>query len=426
MGSLPYSVQWNTVGGNPGSAQGNPINVTWSGNSGSITATYVSVDGLGCKSETETLQVSGISSLSVTGIPNACQGTVAAYTTDFYPNFDYQWEIIPADAGVIKQGQGKNTLEIFWQKPGNHKVRLTVCGVSSDMDVTVLGNPEPAINAPTGLCPGDSAVITTMQPYAAYEWQSASGNLLSNANNIEIPKGSYVIEVTDANGCVGSTEFTIDAFPRPNVSLTTTDPTGFCNNSIFVHMTALVPDAGAFTFQWLFDGNPVGGSGPTYATNQYGQVSVIATNSYGCTAKSAALTLYDHCGGGGYCPIPPNPPCPPGAIQIVPDPTNRCDSMLMVLNDYSGQYVPGSATWWTGISGGALVGNAIGDDVSFVYPNAGKYIVIVAALLSTAAYAMLLTLLTLKPLHNFHNSRLVRATALYLLMKAPVCPMPTS
>ena len=405
MGSLPYSVQWNTTGGNPGSAQGNPINVTWSGNSGSITATYVSVDGLGCKSETETLQVSGISSLSVTGIPTVCQGTVATYTTDFYPNFDYQWEIIPADAGVIKQGQGKNTLEIFWQKPGNHKVRLTVCGVSSDMDVTVFGNPEPAINAPTGLCPGDSAVITTMQPYAAYEWQSASGNLLSNANNIEIPKGSYVIEVTDANGCVGSTEFTIDAFPRPNVSLTTTDPTGFCNNSIFVHMTALVPDGGAFTFQWLFDGNPVGGSGPTYATNQYGQVSVIATNSYGCTAKSAALTLYDHCGGGGYCPIPPNPPCPPGAIQIVPDPTNRCDSMLMVLNDYTGQYVPGSANWWTGISGGALVGNAIGDDVSFVYPNAGKYIVIVAALLSNGSVCDVIDSLDIEAVAQFSQQQ---------------------
>ena len=74
----------------------------------------------------------------------------------------------------------------------------------------------------------------------------------------------------------------------------------------------------------------------------------------------------------------------------MPDPTPRCDSVHLVLNDLTGLYVPGSAQWITGISGGAVLGNATGDEASFVYPNAGKYLVLVRVELSNGTFCIVM------------------------------------
>ncbi len=404
LGTEPYTVNWTVSNGTPATATGNPTNISWNNNgNGWLSAMYVSTDGLGCRSDTAKLNITGIAGLSITGVPNACISAVAYYSADAFAGFDYQWQIVPVDAGTIKAGQGQNAVEVFWQKAGTHKLRVTVCGQTIDFNVTVAPNPVPMVNAPDGLCAGDSSTITTTVPYSQYSWEKADGTVLGIGSSIRIPSGNYLVAVTDAFGCKGSNDFALPVRPRPNVSVTTANATGFCNNSLFVSMTALVSSSGTFTYSWLHDGVPVGGNSPVYASNQYGYYTVVVTNEYGCTATAPPILLFENCGGGGGIPSPLDgpPPCPPGSVQILPVPSPRCDSMQLTVKDNTGLYVPGSALWYTGISGGAQVGTASGDNASFVYPNAGKYIVVMAVALANGSGCLVIDSVNIEAVAQF-------------------------
>jgi len=407
-GNPPYEIEWKTGNGTPTTQTGNPVNVTWNSNPTHwISAAQISLDGLGCKSDTSKLNIQNAAAISISGPPSVCEGALGFYQADIYQGFDYQWEILPAIAGSIKQGQGKNSVEIFWQTPGAHQLRVTTCGLTTNFNVSVWANPNPMPAFPEGLCPGDSGLITAGASYITYAWANANGAPLGNGTNISIPAGAYTLEVADLHGCRGTSEFSINTLAKPNVSVTTADPAGFCNNSIFVSLTALVPDAANFDYQWLHDGSPVGGNSVVYSTNQYGFYTLVATNENGCTASAPPVRLFSFCpasgGGGGHCPNPghANPYCPPGVVQAVPDLTPRCDSFAMVLNDYSGLYVPGSAVWWTGISGQPGLEFATGDSVRFVYPNAGKYIISVRVLLSDSTVCEALDSLDVEAVAQF-------------------------
>ncbi len=361
---------------------GNPVNVIW-GNTGPywLTAAQVSTDGLGCLSDTVGLVASPIAAPTIAGTPVVCEDTKGAYSMLNLQNVDIQWSISPSTAGAIASGQGTNNVEIFWSQPGGHVVNVLVCGQSALAPVTVLANPDPIPQYSASICPGATALVQTVSPYATYTWKDESGAAISSTATLSLPAGVYSIEVIDANGCKGASEFEISSWDAPNVSLTTADPTGFCNNSYTVSLTALTNTNGDYTYQWFQDGNPIAGAtGSTLFSNQYGTYTVQATNAYGCTATAGSILLFNYCGGGGGGSGLPGGGgvfCAPGTVQLVPDPSPRCDSFHLVLNDLTGLYIPGSAQWTTGISGGAVLGTAIGDDATFVYSNAGKYLVLV-------------------------------------------------
>ncbi len=388
-GNPAYEIVWTTGNGTPVTQSGNPVIVTWNLNPTHwISAAQVSLDGLGCKSDTTKLNIQNAANISISGPPASCEGTVGFYTADFYQNFDYQWEIIPASAGAVKQGQGKNNVEIFWQAPGTHKLRVTTCGLTTDFTVTIWANPEPVPTYPDGLCPGVFGLASVTGAYVTYTWENANGTPIGNTPNVNIPPGTYTIAVTDAQGCKGTTEFSIDPLPEPNVTATTSDPTGFCNNSRIVSITALVPDDGVFQYEWFRDGIPLNADVPIYSTNQYGHYSVVVTNEYGCTASDGTVHVFEYCGGDCHNPNH-GPKCQPGDVQINYDPTPQCDSFQFHLLT-SGLYQPGSAQWHFGESGSDFLGSSSGDNPSFVFPNAGKYIVVLYADLTNGAHCVLL------------------------------------
>ncbi|MBC7775714.1 MAG: PKD domain-containing protein, partial [Phycisphaerae bacterium] len=401
------NIRW-TVKNGAGATQtlnGNPLNVTW-GNTGPywLTAAQVSTDGLGCLSDTVGLVATPIAAPTIAGTPIVCEDSKGIYSMVNLQNVDIQWSISPSTAGAIADGQGTNHVEIFWSQAGGHVVNVSVCGESALLPVTVLTNPDPVPQLPApGVCPGATALVQTVSPYASYVWKDESGVTLSTAATTTLGAGVYSIEVIDANGCKGASEFEIASWDAPDVSLTTADPTGFCNNSYTVSLTALTNTNGNYTYQWFKDGVPFPGTGSTIFSNQYGSYTVQATNAYGCTATAGSILLFEYCGGGGGGNSVCNggPLCPSGVIQCVPDLTARCDSFVMVLNDYSGMYVPGSAQWTTGISGGAILGTATGENPSFVYPNAGKYIIAVEVQLSDGTFCNALDSLDVEAVARF-------------------------
>ena len=379
-GSAPYTVEWQATGGFPVSQTGDPVAVTWNATGPySLSVKHVSVDGLGCASAPVTYNIGVPSTLVVTGPPSLCDNEVGTYSTALIEGLTYQWEVIPSSAGTISAGQGTNTVEIFWSEPGNHQVRVAACGYNAQRQVLVNANPEPVINGPEGLCAGISATYMSVQSYTSYAWTTADGSLLSSTAAVELTSGSYVLEVVDNNGCTGATDFSVDDLPPPNVSVTTANPTGFCNNGAFVTMTALVPQGGTFTYEWLQDGIPLGATGPTYTTNQYGLFTVVATNETGCSSTASGLLLYNYCngGGGGYGSgsLGGATACNTGDLEIVIDPSERCDSVSFSIGVNAGQYNLPQTGWWTGISGGATIGTSTGETANFTYPDPGKYVV---------------------------------------------------
>lgn len=395
-GVSPQSnVSW-TVQNGPGAPTtqpGNPINVTW-GATGprSLVARQISTDGLGCQSDTARLSVAAITAPLISGKPNVCENSTATYTLGPLQGVDIQWRIVPASAGAIADGQGKSTVEIYWSQPGGHSLEVDVCGQTGTFPITVLAPPDPMVQHPTGLCTGATGLVQTTGTFSQYTWKDANGTVLSTLAKPTLQPGSYAVQVTDANGCTGTESFTVEAFPGANVSLTTADPTGFCNNSQFVTLTALTNGNGDLTYQWFQNGNPLGGAtGANYATNQYGNYTVIATNAQGCSAQAGPINLFNYCGGGVGGGVPGGGvACPPGAMNLLTDPNARCDSFQFHLQDNIGQYVAGSANWLFFISGGTTLGTSTLDDPNFVFPNAGKYIVAVQVTLSTGAVCLLI------------------------------------
>ena len=181
--------------------RGNPVNVTWGFNAPRwLSVAQISVDGLGCVSDTVMLQVQSLPALNVTGDPEKCVGTVGTYTSPLFPNLDYQWSIVPANAGTIKSGQDKNTVEVFWQEPGNHVVKLTRCSQTANFPVTVHANPDPMPLYPEGVCPGDFNTATAGAIYSDYTWKNEAGSIISDQPIAQVTHGTYSLAVTAAYG----------------------------------------------------------------------------------------------------------------------------------------------------------------------------------------------------------------------------------
>ncbi len=390
-GILPQNnLKW-TVQNGPGaptSAATNPLNVTWAATGPySLAVAQVSANGLGCLSDTVRLDITPIGTMSIAGDPLACDDATGLYNLSTIQNIDIQWTITPLNAGTVANGQGSNAAEIFWTQPGTHTVSVAVCSQNAVLPVTVVALPQPLVQHPVGVCIGDAKPVQTTTPYATYSWRRDDGFVLDNAATLNLSGGSYSVQVSDANGCAGTAEFTIETYENPNLTISTLNPTGFCNNSLTVTITALTTNDGDFTYQWFQDGNPVGTNATTFSTNQYGNYTARATNQFGCTATAGPINVFQFCGGGsgGGVFLPgQGAQCNPGDVSFTIDPTPQCDSFQFHLVG-GALYQPGTAFWRFGESGASLVGSAGGDDPTFVFPNASQYIVILTATLTNGA-----------------------------------------
>ena len=383
--------------------EGNPINVTW-GATGpySLQAWFGSADALGCKSDTVPFAIQPLGSVGVNGDLIACEDGEGNYQiTNLPPGIPVTWSVTPGTAGTVSAGQGTANATIFWYEPGGHALNADVCGLPGLYAVTVLAPPDPMVQYPAGLCAGQTATVQTSGSFTSYSWLDAAGAELSTANSLVLGAGTYSVAVTEVNGCEGSADFTIEDYTTPNVSITTPDPTGFCNNGSFVTLHALANSNGNLTYAWFQNGNPLGATASTYTTNQYGNYTVVVTNSFGCSATAGPIVLFNYCGGGGGGSGFPGGGggCPPGSAAIVPAATTQCDSF--VFSVAGPLYVAGSATWQFGVSGGFLLGTGAGDNFGFQFPNAGYYLAIAQVQLSDGASCELIDSVTVDAAAQF-------------------------
>ncbi len=370
-GAAPGSnVFWTVTGGTPATQQGENAVVNWSAAGPYLLfAKNVSADALGCSSLPVTFSPLKMPAPTVAGDAAVCSQTEGSYSATVFQNIDYQWEILPTDAGTVSDGQGTTATKIFWAKPGSHQVRVTACGQSSVFDVLVRPLPEPVPVHPAVLCEGVKEAVSTTQVFSKYLWKKEDGATVSAAASPLLGAGHFEVEVTDGFGCVGGEIFHIDVRPTPDVEISSPDIEGDCPGLPPVRMYATDTDEG-LDFQWFKNGSPVGTNDNLYIDTQVASYQVVATDKEGCTSASNILSILP-------CVICTNP-SPAGCPAVLPLdfsilPTANCDT-----RKYVGVLSPpaqlNSQKWlFEGAPGSTLI------SPTTVYPSSGYKKVIFSA-----------------------------------------------
>ncbi|MFH0864849.1 MAG: PKD domain-containing protein [Bacteroidota bacterium] len=134
------------------------------------------------------------------------------------------------------------------------------CSAADNMVLTVNPLPNANAGADQTICVGSSANLNAIGG-STYIWSPATW--LTNAN-IQNPVATpadtitYVVNITDANGCTGNDNITVNVNPIPTSAFTLTSPVcaGF-NSTITYTGTA----SAAALYSWDFDGGTVSGTG---------------------------------------------------------------------------------------------------------------------------------------------------------------------
>ncbi len=107
-----------------------------------------------------------------------------------------------------------------------------------------------------------------------------------NYDVIELPVGSYTADITDANGCMESASFTIDAAPTPTSSSSATGPIT-CTNTTTTLNSAGSSTGSNITYNWYdSNGTNIGTAAAITVSNSGTYMLEVADTSSGCTSSS--------------------------------------------------------------------------------------------------------------------------------------------
>lgn len=252
------SYSWSTGGSSAN------LNITTAG-SYSVTVT----DAYGCTGNaTQAVTALPLPAAAIGGVTAICQGASANLIAN-PAGMSYQWS------------NGAITPTIQPTIAGIYSLTVTDangCTNTISQAVTVNNNPVPAITGTLQVCDGSSSTLNAGSGYAQYLWSNGS-----TTSGIQVQtSGTYVVTVSDANGCSGTTSavFTVLPFTVPSI----TAPAGFCSGS----NAAVAANAGYASYQWSNGANTASQnitSGGTYT------VTVTAAN--GCSGN-ASVNVIQH------------------------------------------------------------------------------------------------------------------------------------
>ena len=230
-------------------------------------------DGNGCVGSATPVTVTINPNPTPTVTPNGpttfCVGGSVILTSS--PASSYTWS------------NGATTQAITPATSGSYSVTVTdaigCLGSSTPVTVTVYPNPSPTITpgGPTTFCDGGS--VTLMASAAtSYLWSNAS----TTQSILVTTSGSYIVTVTDANGCVGSsTAMAVQVNANPTPTATPNGPTVFCDGGF-----ALLTSSAATNYLWS-DGSTTS----TITVMTSGSYNVTVTDSNGCQGSATPVTV---------------------------------------------------------------------------------------------------------------------------------------
>ena len=301
---------------NAGFCTGNSVNLTAKTTGAKLSYLWAFPGGASSTNQIINTNKSGSYSVTVTD-EGGCTGTASIEVKE-YAGLDIKIDPDPASfcnngsvvlTAINNNGVGPFTYE--WNTPigsastntfdantiGTYSVTVTdanACSGTATTQVSQSNSLSLSFNPfNLGFCPGKSIDLTVkanggQQPYT-YSWNTPLGNYNSNSINTNTA-GSYLVTVTDKNGCSGISDAEIKAFSIPIIDLAST--LGFCPGNV-ANIKANVSDVQTpLLYSW---NTPSGGSKlDSFLVNTPGNYYVTVTNAVGCTAiDSTTLVKWD-------------------------------------------------------------------------------------------------------------------------------------
>jgi hypothetical protein len=276
-GTSPYSYSWNT----------SPVQNTQSAsnlNAGTYIVTVT--DGHGCtQTSSVNVPVAPVLGVTVSGTNVSCNGgsngTMSAVPNGGAGPFSYTWNTTPVQTTATATGL----------PAGSYSVEITDANTCTASGLSIIFQPSPiAVNTSKSdaLCFGSStgkayaSASGGTGPYS-YHWNTSPAQ--NNDTAFNLPVGTYIVTVTDANSCTKTSSVTISQ-PATAVSATTVSGTTTCfgghDGSASVSATG-----GTAPYSYLWSVIPVQANDTAFNLTA-GIVTVTVNDSHGCTFSTSA------------------------------------------------------------------------------------------------------------------------------------------
>lgn len=152
----------------------------------------------------------------------------------------------------------------------------------SNMSVAVTSTPSVACNGDHN---GTASGTATGNLPLSYVWTTPSGELFTPSIS-HLSAGNYSVNITDANGCVGTEYFTITEPAAINLSLTSVD--AGCGSLFGEATVAATGGTGAYSYLWNDANAQTTATASSLPTGNY---SVVVTDANGCHASGSVDVL---------------------------------------------------------------------------------------------------------------------------------------
>jgi trimeric autotransporter adhesin len=227
--------------------------------------------------------------VAIVGPTNLCPATTVALTD---ASSGGTWSSSTPGVATIGTSSGIVTGVIT----GTTRITYTLATGCITTTVVTVSTAPTAIITPIGdtvLCPGDFVTLTsTTTPGVTYQWYNGA-TLIGGATAptyIASTSGNYQIRVSVAAGCTtNSAPMSVAVVPA---TATITIPGGSTSTCAGTPLTLNANTGAGLTYQWELAGSPIAGATTsTYGALIGGNYTVRVTNSAGCWAISAPVTV---------------------------------------------------------------------------------------------------------------------------------------
>jgi PKD repeat protein len=165
--------------------------------------------------------------------------------------------------------------------------------------------PTPTITGPNFTCGSTPTTLTVTPTYSSYQWFGSS----STSDTAHVIAGIFQVTVTDANGCVGSSQPDTVINANPTVVISPDPPPSFCpGDSLILTANAALPGA---TFAWSN-----GRTTPTDVVHTSGTYIVTISYTNGCSAADSITVNEFNSPTAGFSETPPSTSPPLTNIQF--------------------------------------------------------------------------------------------------------------
>ncbi|HMR90429.1 MAG TPA: hypothetical protein PKD51_19845, partial [Saprospiraceae bacterium] len=254
--------------------------------------------------------------------------------------------------GTYLWSTGATTSEIITGMAGSYIITVTSNGCSVSTSTSITVNPLPTAGIMVAdmsgltdndgvICSGSSASLTASGG-SIYLWSNAQTAALINVSS----EGSYVVTVTDLNGCTSATSTYVDVLDSPIVNETITQPSTCFSMDGEINITVLSGTA-PYTYTWITpNGCGVIQGQQDQSGLCVGSYTVEISDVNGCTViETFVLSIPGGCGGCSTIT----------SIDVNPNDICLGDSALFTaLNALPGAIFE----WFDAMTGGNLVGTS--------------------------------------------------------------------